>query len=69
MQSNFPKILKQLMYEHELNQSRLAELLGIRQSQVSNWIKGKSLPSYYAIRKICTELKVGADFLLELEDL
>lgn len=44
--SKFVKVIKTLMYERKIGQVQLAELLGIRQSQVSNWINGKSLPSY-----------------------
>ena len=44
--SKFVKVLKTVMYEKKMGQVQLAELLGIRQSQVSNWINGKSLPSY-----------------------
>ena len=69
MKCNFAKILKELMADRNLNQVQLAELLDIRQSQVSNLLNGKSKPQYYTIRKICTELQVSADFLLELENL
>ena len=55
------------MEQHNLNQLQLAALLGVRQSQVSNWLNGKSLPGYYSIRMMCTKLSVSADTLLEIE--
>lgn len=56
------------MQERGINQLQLSEKLGVRQSQVSNWVNGKSLPGYYSIKMICIKLKVSADYLLELED-
>ena len=66
MEINFGKILQNIMDQAGYNQMELADLLGVRQSQVSNWINGKSLPGYYSIKMICTKLKVSADFLLEI---
>jgi len=68
METNFGKILETLMQEQGYNQLQLAALLGVRQSQVSNWINGKSLPGYYSIRMICIKMNVSANFLLELKE-
>jgi len=65
--TNFAKVLKELMDEDGKNQLDLAQELGIRQSQVSNWINGKSLPGYHSIRTLCNYFKVSADMLLETE--
>jgi len=64
MNPQFDKILKELMKNHRLNQLQLAELLGVRQSQISNWLNGKSLPGYYSIKLLCEKLKVSANELL-----
>jgi transcriptional regulator with XRE-family HTH domain len=53
------------MLERNLNQSQLAKLLEIRQSQVSNLLRGKSLPSYYTIMAICEKFGVEASELLQ----
>ncbi|MCL2850776.1 MAG: helix-turn-helix domain-containing protein [Firmicutes bacterium] len=66
METNFGKILENLMQEQGYNQLQLAALLGVRQSQVSNWINGKSLPGYYSIRMISVKMNVSSDFILEL---
>jgi len=55
-----------MMEKNNLNQLELSELLGIRQSQISNWLNAKSLPGYYSIRVLCEKLKVSADCLLEI---
>ena len=64
MNPQFDEILKKMMKEKGLNQLQLAGLLGIRQSQISNWLNGKSLPGYYSIKLLCEKLKVSADTLL-----
>ena len=69
MPKEFKEIFRQLMIENNLNQQQMADILGIRQSQVSNLLNGKSNPQYYTIRQICIRLKVSADFVLGLEDL
>lgn len=67
MKPNFSKILKQLMRKKGVNQLALSELLGIRQSQISNWVNGKSLPGYYSLKVICEVFKISADELLEIK--
>jgi len=67
MNINFPKILKDVMEKNNLNQLQLSEILGIRQSQISNWLNAKSLPGYYSIRVLCEKLSVSADDLLEIK--
>jgi len=66
MKLGFSKILGNIMKEQNLNQLALAGMLGIRQSQVSNWLNGKSLPGYFSLKLLCEKLGVSADFLLEI---
>jgi len=68
MKINFGRILKEIMIAQGVNQLQLAQMLGVRQSQVSNWLNGKSLPGYFSIRMLCTKLKVSSDYLLELKE-
>ena len=49
------------MREHGLNQQKLADKLGMRQSQISNYLNGKSKPSYDIIREISRVFKISAD--------
>lgn len=67
MKINFGKILGEIMKKRGLNQLELAHLLGIRQSQISNWLNGKSLPGYYSLKIICEKLETSANVLLEME--
>ena len=64
---DFIEILKDIMIDFNLNQSQLATRLGLKQSQISEWLKGKSKPGYDNIKLICETLGVSADRLLGLE--
>jgi transcriptional regulator with XRE-family HTH domain len=64
---NFNGILKELMVEHGLNQLQLARLLGMKQSQIHNWLYSKSLPGYHSLKMLATKLDVTADELLGLK--
>ena len=57
------------MKENNLNQTQLANLLGIKQSQVSEWLKGKSKPGYDNLKNLCLVLGVSADIILGLKDI
>ena len=65
---DFIEILKELMIEFDLNQSELANKIGLKQSQISEWLKGKSKPGYDNIKTICIALDISADRLLGLDE-
>ena len=63
----FSKILKSIMLEKALNQVQLAQKIGVKQSQVSEWLKGKSKPGYDNLKAMCVALDISADRLLGIE--
>ena len=63
---SFIEILKDLLIDYNLNQTQLAEKIGVKQSQVSEWLKGKSKPGYDSLKAICIALDISADVLLGL---
>lgn len=65
---DFIEILKTLMFEKQLNQSQIANIIGVKQSQISEWLKGKAKPGYDTLKIMAKKLNVSADFLLGLED-
>ena len=65
---DFIDILKDIMIDFNLNQSQLANKVGLKQSQISEWLKGKNKPGYDNIKAICLALDISADRLLGLDD-
>lgn len=64
----FVDILKDIMVDFNLNQTDFANKIGIKQSQVSEWLNGKSKPGYDNIKLICTSLGISADRIMGLKD-
>jgi len=64
---NFIEILKDLMIDLNLNQSQFASRIGLKQSQISEWLNGKSKPGYDNLKAICVAFDISADRLLGLE--
>ena len=58
---NFIEILKDIMNENNLNQTSFAKKIGIKQSQVSEWLSGKSKPSYENLKAICVNLIIDVN--------
>lgn len=64
----FIEILKDIMFELNLNQTQLAFKINVKQSQVSEWLKGKSKPGYDNLQAICKKLGISGDRILGLEN-
>jgi len=65
---DFIEILKDIMIDKNLNQTQLANLVGVKPSQVSEWLSGKSKPGYDSLHSICEALDVSGDQILGLEE-
>ena len=65
---DFIDILKDIMIDYNLNQTQINKKIGVKQSQVSEWLKGKSKPGYDSLRAICKALDISADRLLGLKE-
>ena len=64
----FKDIIKEIMKEEGLNQTKLANKLGIGQGHVTDWIRGKCDPSYRHLQNICKKLNISAERILGLEN-
>ena len=62
----FRDILKNFLKENDLTQTRFASIVGIKQSQVSEWLKGKAKPGYDILKQMSKAFGVSADFWLGL---
>ena len=63
----FIEILKDIMIDRNLTQTELANLINVKQSQVSEWLKGKSKPGYDNLKAICLALGVSGDQILGID--
>lgn len=64
----FIEILKSIMLENNLTQSNLAQIIGVKQAQISEWLNGKAKPGYDTLKNMSKNLHISADYLLGLED-
>lgn len=61
-------ILKDIMNEFGYTQKQFAEKIGVKQSQISEWLKGKSKPGYDSLKAICINLGISGDRILGLSE-
>lgn len=64
---NFSRTITSLIERNNLTQITFANAVNVNQSQVSDWITGKSKPSFEALRDICIKFQISADYLLGLK--
>lgn len=62
------EILKQLMSEKNLSQQKLADLLGINQTTVSQWLLGRKKPGYDSILLLYETFGITPNQLFGLDD-
>lgn len=62
---SIPEIVALKMFEHKMNQTKLAEELGLGKSKVSEILSGRRKPDIPFLKGIYKVLKIDADFLLE----
>lgn len=61
--------LRLLIAHKGINQRQLAEILGVSQVIVSEWVKNKKMPSVIIFKKIAEYFNTSIDLLLEEMDL
>lgn len=68
MEKIFSEILKDFLQENNLTQVAFAKRVGIKQSQVSEWLKGKAKPGYDLLKSIAIAFNVSADYFLGIRE-
>ena len=68
MESNFREILRDFLAENEITQTEFANRIGVKQSQVSEWLRGKAKPGYDTLKAMSLAFSVPADFFLGITD-
>lgn len=61
-------IIKEIMVENELSQEKLANVLGVSQKAVSNWLNGKDTPKASSIMLIYEKFGITPNELLGIEE-
>lgn len=64
----FTEILEEFLKLNNLTQTEFANKIGVKQSQVSEWLKGKAKPGYDVLRRMATAFDVSADYFLGIKD-
>lgn len=69
MANEFKQILKEFLAENKLSQSDFARRIGVKQGQVSEWLRGKAKPGYDTLRAMSAAFSVSADYFLGLTEI
>lgn len=59
-------VIKQIMIENKLSQQQLADILGVNQTTVSQWLLGRKKPGYDSIMLLYKKFKIEPNELFEL---
>ena len=68
MEMEFRQILQEFLTENNMSQSAFAKKIGVKPSQVSEWLRGKAKPGYDTLKQMATALNVSADYFLGLSE-
>ncbi len=62
----FREILSDYLICNNLTQTQFASLIGVKQSQVSEWLKGKAKPGYDIMCSILSNTSRSAEYWFDL---
>ncbi|MDE6274935.1 MAG: helix-turn-helix domain-containing protein [Clostridia bacterium] len=68
MEPSFDEILREFLLINNLTQTAFAIAVGVKQSQVSEWLNGKAKPGYDTLRRISLAFNVSADYFLGIKE-
>lgn len=60
-------VLQQLMWDNNLTQQALADILGVNQTTVSQWLLGRKKPGYDSILLIYHKFGIEPNLLFGIE--
>ena len=68
MEQEFREILRDFLTENEITQTEFARRIGVKQGQVSEWLRGKAKPGYDTLKAISLAFNISADYFLGMTD-
>ena len=68
METEFKSILNDFIKENGLTVSEFARQIGVRPSQVSEWLRGKAKPGYDSLKAMAKAFNISANYFLGLTD-
>ena len=68
MKNKFAQRIKELRTENNLTQKKLAELCKVKQSCVSKWERGETLPDIEILISISEVFCVSTDYIIGIKD-
>ena len=68
MEIDFCEILKDFLIEKNLTQVAFAKAIGVKQSQVGEWLKGKAKPGYDTLKNMAIAFNISADYFLGIKE-
>ena len=67
--TDISKKLAEAIQQSGVTQTEIAQKVGVRQQQISSYIKGKTLPALDTLSRLCTVLDLDANEILCVERL
>lgn len=61
------EVIKQIMIDNKLSQKKLADILGVNQTTVSQWLLGKKKPGYDSILQMYEKFGISPNILFGVE--
>lgn len=68
MEQAFKDILKEFLQENQISQTEFARKIGVKQGQVSEWLKGKAKPGYDNLKQMALAFGISADIFLGIKE-
>ena len=56
---HYIEIIKSVLVEKNLSQQKFAEIIGVNQTTVSQWLLGRKKPGYDSIVAICEKFNIS----------
>lgn len=64
----YVEVIKELMLEKKLSQQALANVLGVNQTTVSQWLLGHKKPGYDSIQLLYEKFNIEPNTLFGIDD-